>query len=429
MTTPKVFLDQAINANRAAVCAEKEERYGDAFEYYKQACLALSLAAKYESFSSTKKKYEDILRDMLTRAEYIRTQLSAPQVESAVAEENNPSSKTKKSDNEEDRNLQEALKEAILQEKPCVHWSDVAGLEQAKQSLKEAVVLPIRFPELFVGKRRPWKGILLFGPPGTGKSFLAKAVATEVDATFFSVSSADLMSKWVGQSEKLVRALFELAREHKPSIVFIDEIDSIAGKRGDGDSESSRRVKTELLIQMQGVGSQNDGILFLGATNTPWDLDTAVIRRFDKRIHVGLPDERSRETLFRLHLGDTPNTLTNEDFKTLAMKSEGYSGSDIGIVVQDALMQPIRRLQSTTHFKQIETTESDGTVVMKWMGVAPNEEGSIETDLLSIPRGCIVTPPVTMMDVYSSLLGSRSSVSESDIKRCLKWMDEFGMSA
>ena len=131
-----------------------------------------------------------------------------------------------------------------------MRWDDVAGLVNAKKALEEAVTLPIKFPEIFQGVREPWKGILLYGPPGTGKSFLAKACATECDATFFSISSSDLISKYVGESEKLIRTLFKLAREKKPSIIFIDEVDSMCGSRSDGETESSRRVKTEFLVQM-----------------------------------------------------------------------------------------------------------------------------------------------------------------------------------
>jgi vacuolar protein-sorting-associated protein 4 len=169
---------------------------------------------------------------------------------------------------------------AILTEKPNVRWDDVAGLEGAKEALKEAVILPIRFPHLFTGQRKPWRGILLYGPPGTGKSFLAKAVATEANSTFFSVSSSDLVSKWLGESERLVRQLFQMARENKPSIVFIDEVDSLCGTRGEGESEASRRIKTEFLVQMNGVGHDMDGVLVLGATNIPWQLDPAIRRRY-----------------------------------------------------------------------------------------------------------------------------------------------------
>lgn len=191
---------------------------------------------------------------------------------------------------------------AIVTETPNVKWDDVAGLDAAKESLKEAVILPIKFPHLFTGKRTPWRGILLYGPPGTGKSYLAKAVATEAKSTFFSVSSADLVSKWMGESERsvcsvrsyvphkvlltmvpsnlrLVRQLFTMAREQKPAIIFIDEVDSLCGTRGEGESEASRRIKTEFLVQMNGVGNDDTGVLVLGATNIPWQLDNAIKRR------------------------------------------------------------------------------------------------------------------------------------------------------
>lgn len=157
-------------------------------------------------------------------------------------------------------------------------WEDVAGLEFAKTSLKEAIILPSKFPDIFVGIRKPWKGILLYGPPGTGKTFLAKACATQANSTFFSISSSDLMSKYVGESEKLIKSLFQMAHEKSPSIIFIDEIDSLAGARSEGENESSRRVKTEFMVQMQGVGNDTGGVLVLGATNLPWALDSAIRR-------------------------------------------------------------------------------------------------------------------------------------------------------
>lgn len=167
---------------------------------------------------------------------------------------------------------------AIVSEKPNVKWEDVAGLEMAKTSLKEAIILPSKFPDIFVGIRKPWKGILLYGPPGTGKTYLAKACATQANSTFFSISSSDLMSKYVGESEKLIKSLFHMAHEKSPSIIFIDEIDSLAGARSEGENESSRRVKTEFMVQMQGVGNDTGGVLVLGATNLPWALDSAIRR-------------------------------------------------------------------------------------------------------------------------------------------------------
>lgn len=195
----------------------------------------------------------------MERAEKLKEYLAKKNKKKPVkAGDSNGSKDNKSDDSDEDdkdkKKLMSQLEDAIVIEKPNIKWSDVAGLEGAKEALKEAVILPIKFPHLFTGKRTPWRGILLFGPPGTGKSYLAKAVATEANnSTFFSVSSSNLVSKWLGESEKLVKNLFTMARKQKPSIIFIDEIDSLCSSRSDNESESARRIKTEFLVQMQGI--------------------------------------------------------------------------------------------------------------------------------------------------------------------------------
>lgn len=144
-----------------------------------------------------------------------------------------------------------------------------------------------------------------------------------------------------------------MARENKPSIIFIDEVDALCGPRGEGESEASRRIKTEMLVQMDGVGKDSKGVLVLGATNIPWQLDAAIRRRFQRRVHISLPDLAARTTMFKLAIGDTPTALKSEDFRELALSADGYSGSDISIAVQDALMQPVRKIQQATHFKKV----------------------------------------------------------------------------
>ena len=145
-----------------------------------------------------------------------------------------------------------------------------------------------------------------------------------------------------------------MARENRPSIIFIDEVDALCGPRGEGESEASRRIKTELLVQMDGVGRDSKGVLILGATNIPWQLDAAIRRRFQRRVHISLPDLPGRMRMFEMSVGSTPCDLKSQDFKTLGVMSEGYSGSDISIAVQDALMQPVRKIQTATHYKQVD---------------------------------------------------------------------------
>lgn len=234
-----------------------------------------------------------------------------------------------------DKDLVEALERDIVSRNPSIHWDDIADLEEAKKLLREAVVLPMWMPDFFKGIRRPWKGVLMVGPPGTGKTMLAKAVATECGTTFFNVSSSTLTSKYRGESEKLVRLLFEMARFYAPTTIFIDEIDSICSRRGTSDEhEASRRVKSELLIQMDGVGGalENDDpskmVMVLAATNFPWDIDEALRRRLEKRIYIPLPTAKGRTELLKINLREV-ELDPDIQLEDIAEKIEGYSGADI----------------------------------------------------------------------------------------------------
>lgn len=236
-----------------------------------------------------------------------------------------------------------------------VYWDDIVGLESAKNSLKEAVVYPFLRPDLFKGLREPTRGMLLFGPPGTGKTMLARAVATESKSTFFSISSSSLTSKYLGESEKLVKALFLIARKLAPSIVFVDEIDSLLSSRSDGDAESSRRIKNEFLIQWSELSSaaagrdKDDGddvsrVLILGATNLPWSIDEAARRRFVRRQYIPLPEDETRKSQIIKLLAHQKNTLLEEDYNELISATKGFSGSDITALAKDSAMGPLRSL-------------------------------------------------------------------------------------
>ena len=220
-----------------------------------------------------------------------------------------------------------------------VHWEDVAGLETAKKALKEAVVYPFLRPDLFMGLREPARGMLLFGPPGTGKTMLARAVATESHSTFFSVSASSLTSKWHGESEKLVRALFALAKTMAPSIIFVDEIDSLLSSRSTaGEGEASRRSKTEFLIQWSDLQRAAAGreqtdkdkkigdpsrVLVLAATNMPWDIDEAARRRFVRRQYIPLPEDEVRKLQFQKLLSHQKHELTDSDIDELVKVTDG----------------------------------------------------------------------------------------------------------
>ncbi|XP_028764834.1 katanin p60 ATPase-containing subunit A-like 2 isoform X1 [Neltuma alba] len=245
------------------------------------------------------------------------------------------------------RILAESLSRDIIRGSPDVKWESIKGLETAKRLLKEAVVMPIKYPKYFTGLLSPWKGILLFGPPGTGKTMLAKAVATECKTTFFNISASSVVSKWRGDSEKLVRVLFELARHHAPSTIFLDEIDAIISQRGESRSEheASRRLKTELLIQMDGLTRTDELVFVLAATNIPWELDAAMLRRLEKRILVPLPEPEAREAMFEELLPPQPGE-EQIPYDLLVEQTEGYSGSDIRLLCKEAAMQPLRRLMS-----------------------------------------------------------------------------------
>nr|XP_060609930.1 spastin isoform X1 [Anolis sagrei ordinatus] len=245
-----------------------------------------------------------------------------------------------------DSNLANLIINEIVDSGPSVKFDDIAGQELAKQALQEIVILPSLRPELFTGLRAPARGLLLFGPPGNGKTMLAKAVAAESNSTFFNISAASLTSKYVGEGEKLVRALFAVARELQPSIIFIDEVDSLLCERREGEHDASRRLKTEFLIEFDGVQSSGeDRILVMGATNRPQELDDAVLRRFTKRVYVSLPNEETRLLLLKNLLSKQGNPLTQKELAQLARMTEGYSGSDLTALAKDAALGPIRELK------------------------------------------------------------------------------------
>ncbi|CAK9813252.1 spas [Anthophora quadrimaculata] len=292
-----------------------------------------------------------------------------------------------------DPKLAQVILDEILEGGTAVHWEDIAGQETAKQALQEMVILPSLRPELFTGLRTPARGLLLFGPPGNGKTLLARAVATQCNATFFSISAASLTSKYVGEGEKLVRALFAIARELQPSVIFIDEVDSLLSERRDNEHEASRRLKTEFLVEFDGLPcNPEERVLVMAATNRPQELDEAALRRFTKRVYVTLPDLRTRIMLLKRLLAKHNDPLTPDELKEMAILTEGYSGSDLTGLAKDAALGPIREL---------------------------NPDQVKELDLNSVRN-------ITMQDFRDSLKRIRRSVSPASLAAYEKWSFEYG---
>lgn len=336
------------------------------------------------------------------------------------------------------KQLAASISREIYQESPNVRFENIISLDEAKRLLCEAIQLPIRFPMIFTGILRPWRGILLHGPPGTGKTMLAKAVATECKTTFFNISASTLVSKWRGDSEKLVRVLFELARYHAPSTIFLDEIDSILTSRGGeggggSEHEASRRMKTELLIQMDGVKGAINGrgpteqVFVMAASNLPWDLDVAVLRRLEKRVLVSLPVAAAREAMVRRHIED--RAAVDVDYAAIAAGTEGYSGADIELICREAAMMPVRRLiqkvlaAETAAESQAQTRRGPGTgkapgaKVGSGMGVGVY--GTVDADAL------IKSDPVSNEDLLLALTTTKPS-SDGKMAQYEKWQGDFG---
>ncbi|KAK9501494.1 hypothetical protein O3M35_012209 [Rhynocoris fuscipes] len=290
----------------------------------------------------------------------------------------------------------ELIKSEIMDSGAKVEWHDIAGLEFAKSTIQEIVVWPMLRPDIFTGLRRPPKGILLFGPPGTGKTLIGKCIASQSNATFFSISASSLTSKWIGDGEKMVRALFAVARVHQPSVVFIDEIDSLLSQRSETEHESSRRLKTEFLVQLDGAATgEEERILVIGATNRPQELDEAARRRLVKRLYIPLPDFEARKQLVTNLMKSERNTLSSNEINDIAELTDGYSGADMKNLCQEASLGPIRSIASAQMF-QIKLDE---------------------------------VRPVNIDDFKLAIKRVRSSVSKDDLQQYLVWDKQYGFSS
>lgn len=327
-------LDRAKEHLQASVDAQTEGDLVAARNHLLQAARYMLEAAQRTDNPQVKAQRLAYAKDFENRAEVL-----TPRIDSQKREAEKATRQTKAPLKETgDRPNPDSW---LVAERPDVRFADVAGLEDVKEQIRLKLIYPFTHPE--EAKRfgvRSGGGILLYGPPGTGKTLIAKAIAGELDATFFTVKPSEVMSKWVGEAEQNINALFEAAREHERAIIFIDEVESLLPRRG-GVSSVMNRVVPQFLAELDGMAGRHAGLLMIGATNMPWMIDDAAMRpgRFDEKIYVPLPDLAARLRILELNLKDRP-LAADVDLPALAVRLAGYSGADVVEVCQHACKIP-----------------------------------------------------------------------------------------
>lgn len=293
------------------------------------------------------------------------------------------------------KELGEQIIKQIVPNNLGISFQDCVGLNSTIETLKEAIMYPTIYPELFE-KVHPWKGILLYGPPGTGKTLLAKALACESSSIFINVTSSTIISKWRGESEKMLKVLFDVAKFYSPSIIFIDEIDALASNNQDSNHEASRRFKSELLIQIDGI-IKTEEVFVLATTNSPWTMDAALLRRFEKRILVPLPDKNARSNILNYYFKQHNHHFKNEHLDDVINMTENFSGSDLKLLCTEVEMMRIR--------EEIRKIKSEKT-----------------------PKRVMGLRKIKIEDLIVSLEKIKPCIRSEDYKKYVEWSLKYGIS-
>uniref|UniRef100_A0A7S2W3J8 Vesicle-fusing ATPase n=1 Tax=Mucochytrium quahogii TaxID=96639 RepID=A0A7S2W3J8_9STRA len=419
-----------------AVSEDENKRYGKALELYTQACEYYLAGIAHDALPKNRKKVIHAVRGYVERAEQISAALGKTNKQPGVAV----------GDTEASRSYNEEAEKSAKKS----GFNGVAGMKAVKRALEEAVILPALQPQAFSGKRKPWRGVLLYGPPGTGKSHIAAALSKEAKCTFLSMSSSDIVSKYQGESERAIKELFHVARKNKPCVIFLDEIDAIGRTRDSVANESARRVLTELLKQMEGVGSEMDGITVVGATNCPLEIDSALRRRFEKRIYVPMPGPKARAKILKLNLGDDPALcgLSNAQINVIAKQTDGYSGSDLANLANEALMVPVRECMKAEYFRKDTYTNALAKSKQEktwWGGVVNMVSNTVDRrevvvpckktdpDAIKVkmmdprfPCEYLFVSPVTQKEIAVAMTKIKPSVDEETLQQYIDFDNQFG---
>ena len=389
----KSFVDQVENLRVELLLSTSDEQQVTALVHILNKIAELFEITKDSHLSEEAK--EELKSLSKARSEYMVKMNKI--LEPEVRKEDRPSKRLKSSLEEEDE-LRSRVKSDTYIAQPNVRMNSIAGLDDAKAMLQEAVILPHVLPNYFSSKiREPWKGVLLYGPPGTGKSTIAKAVATECGCSFFYATPSTFSSKWVGEAEKCLKHVFEIAQENSPAVIFFDEIDALASMRGSqNETEGSRKIKTELLLRLDDIQKSTSKITVLAATNFPWQLDAAFLRRFEQRVLISLPKVDVIEKMLKLKLSDV-KVSPSLDYQKIATLLEGFSGSDINNLCKSAATENMRRRTQGLSLEEIKKLDHE-----------------------------LVNAPVTEDDFRAALLRIKKSVSPANLQRYNQWNSEHG---
>jgi len=388
--------------NKINECKKNAKRYYDSGDYakaseeYLKCSKYCEILVKKTADATKKNEYYDAFEKFVDAAAKLKKMKTVGVSETETKKERGGR------EAEAGTGFEQYIKENLMQrnKETLPSWEDIGGLEETKNTIKESIVLAYaRKPDRV--EIEGWRNILLFGPPGTGKTLLAAATAKGLDAAFFNVKAGQVLSKYYGESPKIVNALFDVAREESPSVIFFDELDSIALSRGAEIDEVTRRVLSSLLTELDGLsgGKKGEFVLFLASTNTPWDIDDAVISRFEKRIYVPLPDEYARRGILRIQLAK--KGFEFDDYDWLVEKTEGYSGRDIKVLCKEGVYNMVRELN-------------------------PSVADVADEGLEEIKKYEIKTRRLTKKDFEHALERMKPATTEEMVRRYEEWNERFG---
>lgn len=433
MSTPS--FTQGCKAAKEADAADRAGRYGDAAELYIKALSHLRLALLYEADEDDKRAISLHTRAYMQRVERLQELCASEPRESQRTGapllkrvESTTSAISTADECTEREQLCEAMEREGRVQAPPVKFSDVVGLETVKELLRMNVVLPRTRPDLFTGNRHAIRSLLLYGPSGVGKTHIVRALANECGVAFFSFSAAQLQGMYVGESEKHVQAIFDVARRNRPCILFLDEMDALATSRESAHASGGHGAKltTQLLVEMDGLAQNLQDVLIVATSNLPWDMDTAILSRFARQLYIPLPSSYDRYEMLRHQLSQNADDVgeppTKAELLELASQLELYSGRDVAKLIDVAYQDTLRSVVNATHFRRV--ARADGVVVEVPCGC--DAEGARQSTLDQLGDSAIGMAHPTLQQLEHARLSVKPTVDLVQLEQFKQWTLEHG---